>query len=197
MKLGIEVGLDPGHIVLDGDPAASRMGHSTPLFSAHVYCGQTVAHLSYYWALVKILDVTLKWSDYSVSFACNQSNNSVYVSDGGVETRWSNTVLIEYLATAILAETTCLRLLCCTGTEIGRGYVSVVCVRVVCVCVCLFLRTITVELNSNLWGRYWHHMLVLSKVQGDSLTFMVRGRKLFVVLQRAAMLALQALSLVL
>ena len=39
MKLGKEVGPDPGHIVLDVDPASQ--------FSAHVYCGQTVAHLSY------------------------------------------------------------------------------------------------------------------------------------------------------
>ena len=42
MKLGMQVGLDPGHIVLDGDPAPppQKRGHS-PQFSAHVYCGQT------------------------------------------------------------------------------------------------------------------------------------------------------------
>jgi len=40
MPLGVEVGLGPGHIVLDGDPAPSPKGHS-PQFSAHVYCGQT------------------------------------------------------------------------------------------------------------------------------------------------------------
>jgi len=43
MPLGMEVGLSPGDtvldIALDGDPA--------PHFSAHVYCGQTIAHLSY------------------------------------------------------------------------------------------------------------------------------------------------------
>jgi len=33
MTLGMELGLGPGHIVLDGDPA--------PQFSAHVCCGQT------------------------------------------------------------------------------------------------------------------------------------------------------------
>jgi len=45
MKLGMEVGLSPGHIVLDGDPlkGAQHPAH----FSAHVYCGQTVANLSY------------------------------------------------------------------------------------------------------------------------------------------------------
>ena len=31
MKLGVEAGLDPGHIVLDRDPAPSKKGHS-PLF---------------------------------------------------------------------------------------------------------------------------------------------------------------------
>jgi len=46
MKLGVQVGLSPGHIVLDGDPAPPHgIGHSSPRFSAHVYCGQTVAHL--------------------------------------------------------------------------------------------------------------------------------------------------------
>ena len=37
--LGTEVDLVPGHIVLDGDPAPPRTGHSSPLFSAHVYYG--------------------------------------------------------------------------------------------------------------------------------------------------------------
>jgi len=42
MPLGMEVGLGPGHIVLDGDPATPprKRGHS-PQFSAHVCCGQT------------------------------------------------------------------------------------------------------------------------------------------------------------
>ena len=35
--LPMEVGLVPGHIVLDGDPAPPR----SPPFSAHVLCGQT------------------------------------------------------------------------------------------------------------------------------------------------------------
>ena len=38
MPLGKEVGLSPGDIVLDED--------SSRLFSAHVYCGKTVANLS-------------------------------------------------------------------------------------------------------------------------------------------------------
>jgi len=36
-----EVGLSPGHTVLDGDPVPPKRGHSPPYFSAHVYCGQT------------------------------------------------------------------------------------------------------------------------------------------------------------
>ena len=40
MKLGTEVGLGLGHIVLDADPAPPPKGHS-PQFSAHVCCGQT------------------------------------------------------------------------------------------------------------------------------------------------------------
>jgi len=52
MPLGMEVGLGPGHIVLDGYPAPSGKGHSSPHLSAHVYRGQTVANLSNYWALV-------------------------------------------------------------------------------------------------------------------------------------------------
>ena len=38
MPLGMEVGLDSGHIVLDG---ASSPQSGTPQFSAYVCCGQT------------------------------------------------------------------------------------------------------------------------------------------------------------
>jgi len=43
MPLGTDVGLSPGHIVLDGDQASPRprKGHHSPHFSAHVYCVQT------------------------------------------------------------------------------------------------------------------------------------------------------------
>jgi len=41
MPLGTEVGLSPGHIVLDGNlPPPPQKGYS-PHFSAHVYRGQT------------------------------------------------------------------------------------------------------------------------------------------------------------
>jgi len=41
MKLGMQVGLSPSHIVLDGNPAPpSQKWHSPPKFSAHICCGQ-------------------------------------------------------------------------------------------------------------------------------------------------------------
>ena len=56
MPLGTEIELGTGHIVLDGDPAPPERGTAAPHFSAHVYCGQTVAHLSNCWALVNAED---------------------------------------------------------------------------------------------------------------------------------------------
>ena len=53
MKLGTQVGLGPGHIVLDGDAAPPKKGHN-PQFSAHVRCGQTAGWIkmpSWYGAL--------------------------------------------------------------------------------------------------------------------------------------------------
>ena len=43
MALGMEVGLGPRHIVLDGDPASIPKKEAEPRFSAHFYCGQTAA----------------------------------------------------------------------------------------------------------------------------------------------------------
>ena len=48
--LGTEVNLSPGHIVLDGDPAPLRKGHSSPPLSflfGPMSIMATVAHLSY------------------------------------------------------------------------------------------------------------------------------------------------------
>jgi len=44
MALGMEVGLGPVHIMLDGDraPLPRKCGRA-PQFSAHLYCGQTAA----------------------------------------------------------------------------------------------------------------------------------------------------------
>jgi len=41
MKLGTEVGLDPGHIVLDGIHLPSLKGHTSLQFSTHICSGQT------------------------------------------------------------------------------------------------------------------------------------------------------------
>jgi len=47
MPLGAEIGLGPGKIVLDAYPAPhGRRYSSSPPLSAHVSCGQMVAHLS-------------------------------------------------------------------------------------------------------------------------------------------------------
>ena len=46
MPLGTEVGLSPGDIVLDGDPAPLPKNGARPTkFSAHVYCGQTAGRM--------------------------------------------------------------------------------------------------------------------------------------------------------
>jgi len=87
MQLGMEVGLGPSHIVLDGDPAPPSQkgqsfpilahvcccqtagwikmwtqfhhgkGNSIPHFLAHVCCGQMVADLSNCWALVLVTKI--------------------------------------------------------------------------------------------------------------------------------------------
>ena len=41
MKLGTQIGLGPGHMVLDGDPAPPPLKGHSPLFSANARCGQT------------------------------------------------------------------------------------------------------------------------------------------------------------
>jgi len=47
MKLGMYVGLGPGHIVLDGDPAPPLpKGHTPTQFSAHICCGQMAAWIN-------------------------------------------------------------------------------------------------------------------------------------------------------
>jgi len=48
MPLDTKVGLGPDRIVLHGDPAPPPKTGTAPQFSAHVYCGQTFAHLGYH-----------------------------------------------------------------------------------------------------------------------------------------------------
>jgi len=43
MKLGMQVGLGPGHIMLHGEPAPFTQRGGAAQFLAHVYCGQTAA----------------------------------------------------------------------------------------------------------------------------------------------------------
>jgi len=45
MKLGKQVGLGPGHIVLDGDPALPPPKGHPPRFSTHICCGQMAAQI--------------------------------------------------------------------------------------------------------------------------------------------------------
>jgi len=47
VPLGRKVYVGRGDIVLDGDRAPPKNGNNTPLFSAHVCCGQMFVHLSY------------------------------------------------------------------------------------------------------------------------------------------------------
>jgi len=55
MPLAMEVGLGPGLIVLDGDPAPhQKIGAQSP-FSAHVFCGQTAGWIKM--SLVREIDV--------------------------------------------------------------------------------------------------------------------------------------------
>jgi len=71
----MEVGLDPGDIVLDGDPATPQKGAQQPRpLLAHVYCSQTVARLSnclalvYLWLVVKLLVLCRTKHFFSFSF---------------------------------------------------------------------------------------------------------------------------------
>ena len=43
MKLGMQVGLGPGHIVLDGESCPRPPKGHSPQFSAHISCGQMAA----------------------------------------------------------------------------------------------------------------------------------------------------------
>ena len=62
MALGMEVGLGPGHIVLDGDPASlpEKCGQSPFQFSAHFYCGQTAGCIN----MPLGMDVSLSPGDF-------------------------------------------------------------------------------------------------------------------------------------
>jgi len=46
MKLGIQEGLGPGHIVLNGNPAPLPQRNTASQFSAHICCGQMAAWIN-------------------------------------------------------------------------------------------------------------------------------------------------------
>ena len=48
MKLGMQVSIGPGRIVLDGTQLPRKMGIAAPQFSSHVYCGQTAGCIKMY-----------------------------------------------------------------------------------------------------------------------------------------------------
>jgi len=60
MSHGMEVGLDPGDFLLDGDPAPPPKRGAPPKFSAHVYCGQTAGWMK----LVLGMEVGLNPGDF-------------------------------------------------------------------------------------------------------------------------------------
>jgi len=77
MPLAMEVGLGPGHIVLDWDPAAPQKGGTVasphPQFSAHVYCSQLFAHLSNFWTFVI-------WSFMCIIIVCKRKKAWAIIS---------------------------------------------------------------------------------------------------------------------
>jgi len=60
MKLGKQVGLGPGHNVLDGDPAPPPLKGTASQFSAHICCGQMAAWMK----LVLGTEVGLSLGDF-------------------------------------------------------------------------------------------------------------------------------------
>ena len=59
-KLGMQVGLGPGHIVLDGDPAPlSLKEHSRHPIFGHICCGQMAAWINMSLGMELGLDLSL------------------------------------------------------------------------------------------------------------------------------------------
>ena len=56
MKLGLQVGLVPGHIVSDGGPAPLPQKLVEPQFSAHICCGQMDAWIKVPFGMEEELD---------------------------------------------------------------------------------------------------------------------------------------------
>jgi len=91
MTLGMEMGLGPGHIVLDDDPVPPKNGHS-PQFSAHVYCGQTAGWIKVPLGMevgLSLGDIVLDGNPAPASLKGHSSQFSARVRCGQTA-RWTN-----------------------------------------------------------------------------------------------------------
>jgi len=75
MPLGTEVGLGPGHVVSDGDPAPNGKGHSTPTFQPtllwHGLPSQQLLvslFLAYFFLIFTFRFSAIEETDYSIAF---------------------------------------------------------------------------------------------------------------------------------
>jgi len=86
MKLGIEVSIDPGHIVLVGDPAPPpQKGHS-PQFLAHVCCDQMAGWIKMPLGVEVGLGPHLSTAQYVMYFQfCRQWCTQDFVFLGGID----------------------------------------------------------------------------------------------------------------
>ena len=78
MPLGREIDVGPGGIVLE---LPAKAAQPRPQFSARVYCGQTVAHLSYCWALVIVLQLSTALCIVQVDSTTVESVNRYSVAE--------------------------------------------------------------------------------------------------------------------
>jgi len=74
MKLGMQVGFGPGHIVLDGDPApAHPKGHSPPIFGPYLLWPISVQAASWYGGRPRPRRLCVRWGPSSPSPKREQS----------------------------------------------------------------------------------------------------------------------------
>ena len=97
MILGMQVGLGPGHIVLDatwygGRPGPRRLcvscGPAPPKFLAHVYCGQTAG-----WIKMALgMEVGLSPGDFVLD-----GDPAPYPKRGGAPDFWPTSIVAKWL----------------------------------------------------------------------------------------------------
>ena len=85
MKLGMQVGLGPGHIVLNWDPAPLPKEGRSPQFSAHICCGQMHGCIdqdaTWYAAMTRPRRLCVRWRpssppQFSAHVHCGQTADS-------------------------------------------------------------------------------------------------------------------------